>query len=224
MDEIKRILNAPVSSVRLATDEEKQNFLNTTLLEKYGSTSVLDCGFFSCSKPIKEKRELDKEKGWFLTFGLESGQNFVGYIPKSGYSYYRFHVLNQMVPHLREIVWEYEVRDYEMSDYVTRLHFLGKSPTDEALKAYSFLKPPYRMFPDLEPQKDYNGKIRKDPSLMEMAKRIQKSYRGVVSAKETLISAQRKLNAYLIPSEEKKIISKTNKQIQQKLKERRQNG
>ena len=224
MDEIKWILNAPVSSVRLATDEEKQVFSNTAWLEKYGSTSVLDDAFFSYSKPIKETRELDKEKGWFLTFGLESGQNFVGYIPKSGYHYYRFHTLNRMVPHLREIVWDYVVRDYDMSDYVTRLHFMGKAPEDEALKAYSFLIPPYRMFPDLEPQKDLSGRIRKDPSLMEMAKKVQKAYREVVAAKENLISAQQKLNDYLIPSGEKKISSKTNKQIQQKLKERRQNG
>ena len=84
---IKQILWSPVSFSRYATSEEKEIFRDLNAHSDAGRT------------------------GDFYTIGLESKQEFVGYIPYEPYhtSVFTIRPLNHLLPVLKEIRWHEEV-------------------------------------------------------------------------------------------------------------------
>ena len=94
-DIIKKVLCAPVSFVRYATDKEKRIF------------SI---------HPNTDVPSRTNKNGRFYTIGLKSKQNFIAHIPYTPYheSVFTVRPLNPLsrppfLPNLREIQWGYEV-------------------------------------------------------------------------------------------------------------------
>lgn len=113
-DTIKQILWSPVSFSRYATEEEKKIFQdpNSTI-----------------------QRRTDKT-GCFYTIGLESKQEFVGYVPYEPYhtSVFTVRPINHLLPELKEIQWKYELV-FGGSGIRVKVHF--NSPvSEETEKAY----------------------------------------------------------------------------------------
>ena len=218
--EIKRILSAPISFVRESTQKESEIFR-------------------------------DKKNAWFYTFGLASGQEFVGALFDIKEPHVNFRPVpeHNLLPNLREILWGYDrqiyfggsgpsdrrlmkvlvvkgVSDSEREFYEECLGAKGRERlikyTDKGIESYIGIA---------RNQFDESRFLLKSHSLRDIAlelkenlirqaeasKAISVAEKTLAYHKDKLATAQENLRQILTSKKEGKL-------IQQKLKERRQNG
>jgi len=182
-------------------------------MEKSEVKRILSAPICFLLRSTDEERNVfaDKKDGYFYTFKLASGQRFVGYVPEEE-EVYTFRPLNNLVPNLKELQWK---KTKDISDLGYETIFRTSENTEEAEKqAYREVfvpKPvPAPYLTKLAIQHyAYNPMLERCiwfQNLNQRHKETQKS----------LLEIQKAKNALLISEEENL--------IQQKLKERRQNG
>ena len=213
--EIKHILSAPISFVREATPKETRIFR-------------------------------DKKGAWFYTFGLASGQQFVGAIFDHKDPRVNFRPIpeHNLLPEVQEILWGYDDQIYfgpgpKERCIIKVLVAEGISEDDRefyeeylgAEKAKNLFNWPGNREGVNRVTEDGGRRILKSHLLRDTALEIKKclirqreAQKAISVAEKTLIYNKNKLS--VVQKELSQILTpkKENHLIQQKLKERRQNG
>ncbi len=196
-------------------------------------------------RPSNEKERVlfpDEKEGWFYTFGLASGQQFVGFIPDDINPRFHFRPVpeHNFLPELREIQYDYNAKIYYGPGPIERKNVRCLVSEGVSLQDKEFYdkcsgakesQDPAGYIPVSDEQKKQFFAPFHSHQLYEKAVAVkdclvdQREAQHAISVaektmnynKNKLMCAQTELNKILTHQE-------TNQQIQQKLNERRQNG
>ena len=187
-------------------------------MEKAEITRILSAPISLLRHSSEKEKELfsDKTGGYFFTFGLASGQRFVGYIPEMQESYL-FRPLKNLLPNLQEIQWEREtITDISDLGYVTTCRTLSGT-SDEEKQAYMDVLVPKPEDPSHFPFTRIAFKYYSYHPMLGRARDLQMAELEHEKAKQALIKSQKRIDSLLISGKSKNL-------IQQKFNKRRQNG
>ncbi len=167
--EIQRILSAPLVRVLPATEQEKKEIFP------------------------------DKRNGWFYTFGLASGQEFVGHIPEKD-RIFSFRPTKNLIPDLMEIEWEKKPQIDDLG-YNT-ICYTAKGTLEEDKKLFEKVLSPVPEDSSLHPVTKLAFKYYKYHPMLERAFHLQWAKWSCQRAKEELLQAQQHLDKLLIQSQD----------------------
>ena len=177
----------------------------------------------------EERKLFHNKKGWFYTFGLESGARFVTHIDK-GRDHYTFRSLDNSAAPLVQFQW-----------YETGTHFPGvlprfdvvcqtapNTPDEDRCELERILGPKGTEYTEKKAfgfmriklvHYDYPEIFQKAYILRERLVDNERKIKKLSEIRKEFKQGQRKLQGLMIPNG-----YSTNQQIQHKLNERRQNG
>ena len=162
----------------------------------------------------EEKALFPDKKGWFYSIKLASGQRFVGCVSANGdEESYTFRPLKNLIPGLSELKWE-KTKDVTDLGYKTICQ-VKEGTSDEEKTLYEDI-----LAPKAVPAPFFTKADIKHYSYHPMLERciwLRKLNQQYEETRKALLKIQKQQNALLISEKE-------NNLIQQKFKERRQNG
>ncbi len=177
--EIQRILSAPLVFVQ-PTSEQKQKELFP-----------------------------DKNDGWFYSFGLASGQEFVGHLPEKD-RVFTFRPAKNLIPDLMEIEW---IKKSEIDDLgYNTICYTAEGPSEDDKKLYEKVLSPVPEDSSLHPITKIAFKYYKYHPMLERSFHLQWAHWGCRKAKEELLKAHQNLDKLLIRPQNVSVIQKIRKE------------